>query len=310
MVKKHLSFLLVLFACFLVFSTENRAQDEGGGYAGSEACKDCHQEQYDSYLESPHGIQANPWTPAAKQGCESCHGPGSAHVSEGGGKGVGGIIPLSSKSATSAEVKSAPCLGCHTKGKVALWDGSAHEGRGISCSNCHSVHSGEPKNLARPDQTEVCSQCHKDIKAQIQKSSHHPIREGKMTCSSCHNPHGTVAEKLLSANSLNEKCYECHTEKRGPFLWEHPPATENCAACHTPHGTSHDKLLVAKRPYLCQRCHSNSRHPGTLYGRSDIQDAEGVPVSQLSNRLYDRNCQNCHNNMHGSNHPSGKSLGR
>ena len=306
--KKILIFLSLLFACFFVLNTESRAQGEGEGYAGPEACKDCHQDRYESYIESSHGIQGNPWTPAAKEGCESCHGPGSEHVKQGGGKGVGGIIPLGPKSSTPAEVKNATCLGCHSKGKVALWDGSTHEGKGISCSDCHSIHGGNPKNLAKPVQAEVCNQCHKDIKAQLVKSSHHPVREGKMTCSNCHNPHGTITEKLISANSLNEKCYECHTEKRGPFLWEHPPATENCAACHTPHGSSHDKLLVAKRPYLCQRCHSNSRHPGTLYSPSTTQVDQGVTVFQLSNRLFDRNCQNCHSQMHGSNHPSGKSL--
>jgi DmsE family decaheme c-type cytochrome len=118
-----------------------------------------------------------------------------------------------------------------------------------------------------------------------------------------------VTERLLSANSVNEKCYECHAEKRGPFLWEHPPATENCLTCHTPHGSSHDKLLIAKRPYLCQTCHSNSRHPGTLYSRTPAQAGQSV-YTALSSRIFYRGCSNCHSQIHGSNHPSGKSLAR
>ena len=308
--KKVLMVLSFSFVCLLVINAQRSAEGEEG-YAGSETCAACHQDRYQSYVESPHGIKANPWTPAAKEGCESCHGPGAEHVSAGGGKGVGGIIPLSPKSPTAAEVKNTICLGCHLKGKVALWDGGTHEGRGLSSPDCHNPHGGYAKILAKPIEAEVCTQCHKDIKAQLLKSSHHPIREGKMTCTNCHNPHGTITDKLISANSLNEKCYECHTEKRGPFLWEHPPAVENCATCHTPHGSSHDKLLVAKRPYLCQRCHSNSRHPGTLYSLSTTQvQGDGDIFTLSSNRLYDRTCQNCHSQMHGSNHPSGKMLHR
>jgi DmsE family decaheme c-type cytochrome len=185
-----------------------------------------------------------------------------------------------------------------------MWDGSTHESRGVACTNCHTVHA------AKLTQQATCAQCHKQIRAQIQKMSRHPIQEGKVQCTDCHNPHGTVTDKLISANSVNEKCYTCHAEKRGPFLWEHAPAvTESCLTCHTPHGSSHDKLLVAKRPYLCQTCHSNSRHPGTLYGRSTTTQGQSV-YSALSNRIFYRSCSNCHSQIHGSNHPSGKALAR
>lgn len=312
--RKFLFFISVLFIFFLALSAQKSVTGDAG-YAGTETCKGCHEDSYNSFLKSVHGIKEDPRTPASKMGCESCHGPGAAHANAGGGKGVGGILPLNPMSMTPAEKINKTCLDCHDRFPVrmsrALWKGSAHQSRGVSCTNCHGIHMGYKKGLAKSTQPEVCSECHKQIKAQIQKSSHHPIREGKINCSNCHNPHGAVADKLIAANTINEKCYECHSEKRGPFLWEHAPATENCLTCHTPHGSSHDKLLVAKRPYLCQRCHSNSRHPGTLYALSTTQEAKGQSVYQaLNNRVFYRSCFNCHSQIHGSNHPSGKALAR
>ncbi len=292
--------LLFLFIV-LVFGT---ASAEEAQYAGLETCKGCHEDLATAFMKTLHGVAADPRTPSAKEGCESCHGAGSGHVNAGGGRGVA-IRAFGKSSALNAEEKSAVCLDCHTKGKVKVWDGSSHEGRGLSCPDCHSIHGGNETNLIARDEPEVCGRCHHQVATQLNKTSRHPIKEGKITCSDCHNPHGTVTDKLISANNLNDKCYECHTEKRGPFLWEHAPATENCVVCHQPHGSTHDKLLVSKRPYLCQRCHSNSRHPGTLYGK--LAGEEGLSVYQAeNNRLFDSSCQNCHSQMQGSNHPSGK----
>jgi DmsE family decaheme c-type cytochrome len=315
---KKICLLLIVFASMLFLLISMKTGVEGnGGYAGPETCKGCHPDKFESYSASPHGIKQDPRSPASREGCETCHGPGAAHASAGGGKGIGGIINPGPKSSLPAENRNAICLGCHerfplnSKLSRAHWNGSIHESRGVACTNCHSIHAGYPKLLAKPNQTEVCTQCHKQIKAQLQRPSHHPIREGKINCTDCHNPHGSITERLISANSINEKCYECHAEKRGPFLWEHFPVTENCLTCHTPHGSSHDKLLVAKRPYLCQTCHSVSRHPGTLYGLSTTQAGAGQTVyNALNNRIFYRSCQNCHSQIHGSNHPSGKFLAR
>ena len=78
----------------------------------------------------------------------------------------------------------------------------------------------------------------------------------KMACSDCHNPHGSTGPTLLVKNSVNETCYTCHAEKRGPFLWEHAPVVDNCTNCHTPHGSANAPLLKARAPWLCQDCHS------------------------------------------------------
>lgn len=300
-------------SCFVIFImglacfVSLHALESKAGYAGADTCKSCHEDHYNSYIKSNHGMKMDPRTPAAGDGCETCHGPGAAHADAGGGKGVGNMVSLGPQAATSAAKQNEVCLNCHTKGKTVLWHGSVHEKHGLACSTCHSIHGGNEKNLAKKSQAEVCAQCHKDVKAQLLRSSHHPIREGKVSCADCHNPHGSVTDKLVAANSTNEKCYECHAEKRGPYLWEHPVVSENCMSCHTPHGSNHEKLLVTKGPFLCQRCHSDSRHPGTLYAQTTAQSGQSV-YGTVGNRLFYRACQNCHVQIHGSNHPSGKTF--
>jgi len=149
--------------------------------------------------------------------------------------------------------------------------------------------------LTKGTVTETCAQCHKTKAMQFQRYSHMPLRNGKLDCTSCHNPHGSPNEKLLLASSVNETCYSCHTEKRGPFLWQHAPVVENCANCHDAHGTNHEKLLKVPKPRLCQQCHIPTFHP--TYPRSTTAvDARFV---------LGRQCVNCHFNIHGSNHPSG-----
>jgi DmsE family decaheme c-type cytochrome len=125
-----------------------------------------------------------------------------------------------------------------------------------------------------------------------------PVREGKLQCSSCHNVHGTITEKLIPETSINENCYRCHVEKRGPFLWEHPPARESCLNCHRPHGTNNIRLLKIREPRLCQQCHNENRHPSTAF-------AGGTNEPTADRRFLGRSCALCNTNIHGSNHPSG-----
>lgn len=296
---------------FIVMSAQAEELTELAAYADVEVCADCHDDLAESIKKTPHGNKAHPYSPAAAKACQSCHGPGAAHVEEqeGDGEHMGGIWVFGKDSERSLEAQNAVCLDCHNKATHAFWKGSAHDRRDIACTDCHSIHGGNSMNLTQPSETELCLQCHKQVRNDIMKSSHHPIREGKMKCSDCHNVHGTISDNLISATSTNEKCYECHAEKRGPFLWEHAPVRENCSTCHKAHGSSHDKLMVTKATFLCQTCHSNARHPGTLYALP--QDRAGTSVySGLNNRVAYRGCVNCHSAVHGSNHPSGKSLAR
>lgn len=264
-------------------------------YVGSQVCQACHQPQFAAFGETLMGkiFLKNPRSPTEAQGCETCHGPGKAHVDAGGGKGVG-IIAFRKDSPQPVGERNTVCLGCHERGLRVYWKGSSHEARGLACTNCHRVmvKVSEKSQFVKETEIETCSQCHLQRRAQLQRSSHMPYREGKMTCTNCHNPHGTATPKLLVGNSVNETCYKCHAEKRGPFLWEHPPVRESCLNCHEAHGSNHDKLLKVKRPLLCQRCHVEQFHPTT-------------PQRPTSRFAFNRGCQNCHSKIHGSNHPSG-----
>lgn len=291
--------LVFLFVAFSGLVTQKSAEGNAG-YVGVDTCKGCHDGYFESYAKSIHAKKAIPGSPANGSACESCHGSGTAHVEKGGGKGTG-IIAFNRKA--DPKKKSAQCLSCHEESNhLASWDMSKHKSAGVSCDNCHSAHSGGDKGL-KTAQTELCFGCHRDIKAQVSKQSHHPVKEGKISCSSCHDPHGSFGPSMVKADSVNELCYKCHAEKRGPYMFEHPPVEENCLSCHTVHGSNHTKLLVRKGPQLCQSCHDWTRHPGGVYSKFySFEPPTGTLLA--TNMLVGRNCLNCHTNVHGSNGPS------
>jgi len=302
--RKNILMLSLIAGMVALFSTGMSVNSaKAAGNSGGEACKDCHADQFATFMKSRH----------AKAGvadvCITCHGPElAAHMEKGGGKGTGAFA--FDKKAASEE-KAAKCLTCHGASKtVALWESSKHLSAGLSCDNCHSGHSSLAKNLKMP-QTELCFSCHKDVKAEAGRQSHHPIKEGKISCSDCHDPHGTMSEKSLKADSINELCYKCHAEKRGPFMNEHPPVAEDCLNCHVVHGSNHNKLLSQKVPNLCQSCHQSSVSSSGGHYNGPWSNARGLNAKYdgtntntfTAARAVGRSCLNCHASIHGSNGP-------
>jgi DmsE family decaheme c-type cytochrome len=267
------------------------AQD-AGAYAGEDVCLACHAEK--AYTGTPHAQKANPRTPAATLGCETCHGPGKAHA-----EGDGNIKLIRNPKKLPPREVSAICTTCHNRGEHAFWEGGQHDRRGLTCTTCHSNHTPQSMSghLVAKTQLEVCAKCHRGTVAKLDRTGHMPVREGKLQCSTCHNMHGSQNVRLLRLGySVNETCTSCHPEKRGPYLWEHPPVRENCATCHDPHGSANERMLVAKVPFLCQRCHTHAQHPASVYDAA---------VFKSSNRVYGRGCVICHSAIPGSVHPAG-----
>jgi DmsE family decaheme c-type cytochrome len=123
-----------------------------------------------------------------------------------------------------------------------------------------------------------------------------------MNCTDCHNPHGALSPVMIKDESVNQLCLNCHTDKRGPFVFAHMPVEENCLSCHNSHGSNISKLLTVKPPQLCQDCHGGA-HGQYAYGASF---AVGGANQDRASRFDARACINCHQMIHGSNAPGSR----
>jgi DmsE family decaheme c-type cytochrome len=286
---------IVLVAILTVYSDSAAAAPPG-----PEVCKACHPDKVQSYEASVHGQKGNLRGPANAGECSTCHGDATEHVKAGGGRGVGGIINPASK-LLSGDEKSAICLTCHRRdSNRSHWEGSTHQARGNACTSCHTVHSKD-KVRDKVTQFEVCFTCHKDKRVAANRPSRHAILEGKVACSDCHNPHGSAGPNLLKRDTVVDTCYQCHMEKRGPFVHDHQPVTEDCTICHNPHGTVAENMLKIRPPMLCHQCHTP--HGGQFLALTGTPGANTSGKSGI-NYTQARGCVNCHTQVHGSNNPA------
>ena len=274
---------------------------------GADTCMKCHDDPKVTVIfKTRHSVVADPRTPFGQRQCESCHGPGGNHAKHLHPGQKRTPIPYFSKGSTATVAqRNGVCLGCHKQQNHMIgWRGSVHQREDVACVSCHRIHAARDPVRVVSEQPAVCYQCHKSIRTDFEKFSAHPVRDGDMACSSCHQPHDSLYPYLLKRPTLNQTCYTCHAEKRGPFLWEHPPVAEDCANCHNPHGSVNPALLTSRPPLLCQQCHAPEDHPSIGF------TGAGLPGMNPSGFLLGGSCVNCHSHIHGSNAPSGSDLAR
>jgi DmsE family decaheme c-type cytochrome len=276
--------------------------------SGADTCLACHNvPEVTGIFQTRHGAPTDPRAPFGhgQLQCESCHGPGGSHAGmQLINDKLARVIEFEADSTASVETRNGMCLGCHEADAGFAWHGGAHDDNRVTCASCHQLHSATDAVQVKSTQADKCYACHAFRKSDSLKAYSHPLREGKMSCTGCHSPHGATTEKLLVRQTINDTCYQCHAEKRGPFLWEHAPVAEDCTNCHDPHGSNQPGMLVRRAPLLCQGCHSQSGHP------SIARDAGGLATGTPSPYLLGQSCLNCHSQVHGSNHPSGSKLMR
>lgn len=258
-----------------------RAQEPEPGYAGSDTCEICHDTVMAALQKSPH------WTGFLKgipnetaKGCESCHGPGELHAEDP----TEPIFAFKDESVIERVVK---CASCHEGRNGRDFHRSVHFREGQACDDCHVSGHEEDRNPARTllkeKDPQLCFECHTDMEAVMTLPFRHRTSDGVLRCSDCHDVHKSSIQRM-SRWSREDQCIQCHSEKRGPFMFEHLASTVNgCASCHQPHGSTNPKLLIrADVRYLCLECHDNT----TRY-------------HDLSNPRF-QNCTVCHTSIHGS----------
>lgn len=240
----------------------------------------------------------------AEQTCESCHGPGKAHIESKGDK-----TKILAFSRFEPRQTLDACLKCHTQQiSRANIRRSSHTTADVVCTSCHSVHKpATNKQLLAKPQTELCYSCHSNVRAQFSMPVKHRVNEGFMQCSDCHNPHGADAAptrmasrpRMMQHGLQNEEpCLKCHTDKRGPFVFEHAAVrVDGCGSCHAPHGSMNARLLRRPQVFtLCLECHNGA----SSFGRQ----GDGIQITPGNHSLTDpkyQNCTLCHSKIHGSN---------
>jgi DmsE family decaheme c-type cytochrome len=298
----HPSVALLASFLFALISAEPAIAQDRQGYVGEARCAQCHKLEQEHWAHTVHAkaFRNNPRYELAQRGCEACHGPGAKHLENAADSK--GIIAFTRKRGAPLEVQNGQCLQCHQGRARIFWPGSIHDTSRVACSDCHNPMAkfSETGLLARGNVNETCFTCHAQQRAEFRRRSHMPLLEGRVSCTDCHNPHGSATRPLIKADSVNQLCTGCHAEKRGPFIWEHAPVRRNCLECHTPHGSNHEAMLIVARPFLCQQCHANVSHPANLITRGNLP--RGAFPDE---RAMNRSCSNCHSQIHGSNHPAG-----
>ncbi len=300
------SCLPLVCAAFAPLLALGQELEPGQQFLGNQICQGCHPQVWDDFHRNPHFKSvASGKEDQANTGCEGCHGPAGLHVIGGGD---------TSKILRFPQVEPAAvldrCLNCHSKdfGKMQIRR-SSHSTGEVSCISCHSIHeSAELGPLLADREREVCYTCHLEVRARFDMPFKHRVNEGAMDCSDCHNPHGSAmatwrtghSPRMVSQAFGNDlPCTKCHTDKRGPFVHEHPPVrVEGCPTCHNPHGSTNPRLLNRPAVFtMCLECHSGIMGFGTR--------ATQIPgPSRSFHNLGDpnfQNCVTCHARIHGSN---------
>lgn len=299
------SFLAVLSVCLLTSAmtcaasgqntssqkpTDATAQAKVSNYAGSEACKACHADEYNAWKKSPHWkTTLNKKGGPSIQGCEACHSAAASHVAD-----PTDTSKLFLFTKASAKDINAHCLECHASSTEHMQAiNSLHAKNGVSCTSCHSPHHATtPQFLLVKAQPELCYSCHLKERAQFAMPFHHRVNEGLVQCTDCHNPHGSqLAHQLRTSAALDAVCFKCHADKQGPFMFEHEPVkVEGCTSCHIPHGSPNPHLLkVSNVNLLCLQCHTAS-----------FANAPGAPSFHNQAAQFQA-CTICHTQIHGSN---------
>jgi DmsE family decaheme c-type cytochrome len=320
-----------LTAVGVATQTQQPAAAQAAAFVGPDTCTTCHQDMAEQFKRSAHGHLAEFERAGQPADCESCHGPGSRHAETGDPGDIRSFADAVGRDASQA------CLTCHQKDRAMHFAASQHAMSDVGCANCHAIHQsrevqpglmrseGKPalhasapadRGSLKKREPELCFQCHNEKRAKMWSPSHHPVREGQMSCSSCHDVHGTGQDNamLKTDERVNELCQTCHASKMGPFVFEHAPVEENCLTCHDPHGTVANKLLKQGEPFLCLQCHEMHFHnarvaPSVPYylpsgGSTNPNGASGFQ------RAFGTRCTVCHTKIHGTDLPSQGITGR
>ncbi len=228
-------------------------------------CATCHTSGSKPVLPRDDGTGPRATWRALGVDCESCHGPARAHVEAWEKLRTDEPLPRLEKLATKDA--TVLCLRCHMEGEVV---GDLH-GEGEFFERL------DPTLLIDPERVDPAGRPVELIYEGLSFLVSRCAREGKLTCATCHAPHGSEHPSALRAAPTNQSlCNKCHGEIAEKLSAHTHHAQEGsgarCVSCHMPrlkvergHGSVTDHSLGVPLPDLksdrvaqdaCAWCHS------------------------------------------------------
>jgi DmsE family decaheme c-type cytochrome len=268
--------LVFLLSISRAFSVTDKYSDQD--FEADAVCGDCH-DGYATVLS--RGVHTSLQVDGKSVNCISCHTGSAGHIEDPTVDNIGNPSRM-----PDADVLYT-CTACHQPhSEQGTMGFDPHIGQDLNCTSCHKVHTDG--SLLLDDDAKFCGQCHVSVETEFLQRSNHPVRDGNVTCLSCHD--FTQRASARFGDGENAACYQCHPDQGGPHLFEHGAVSSfttddgGCLSCHKPHGSPNELLLSQSNNGLCRQCH-------------------GVPPTHLTAHngiTAGLACMDCHSEVHGS----------
>lgn len=198
-------------------------------------CTACHEEQ--AIRRQPYHVEHDPDAVS----CNDCHSPHQEKTNP--------YLLIADPPAL--------CFRCHKEVESDFRKPFRHrvlEGA-MSCRDCHSGHGERNTAEARRSaegMSALCARCHAEKHGPF-VFEHLAITRSEDGCVTCHNPHGSVNNRMLVRNTVFQLCIQCHSEiglSRDPSRGVFPhdltsPRFQNCTVCHTQiHGSNSSRVFL------------------------------------------------------------------
>lgn len=195
-------------------------------------------------------------------GCSGCHGDPAAHLA------LHGRGPIVNPSKLDAPRRDSVCLQCHLEGDAVVYRAGKSlaqfkPGEDLNDFAVYFVHQSRVTGGDR-----AVSQ----YEALLRSACKRAVGD-KLTCTTCHDPHGDPAPAERVAYFRN-RCLSCH---RAPEMATHHPEQPDCASCHMPTRSTVDVSHVQVTDHDIER---EPGSPGTIATGESGNDL--VPVGRSS----------------------------
>jgi predicted CXXCH cytochrome family protein len=237
-------------------------------------CLHCHASDVQASLPEARNKFAGPPFPGGGITCEACHGDATRHVASGGREAM--IDPAKLGGLRRESI----CLECHLEGEVAVVKQGHNLGEFRPGDDLFDEAAYFEDGRKVGAEGRATSQWESLLESACRRASGE-----RLTCTTCHDPHATVAAENRVAY-YRARCLSCHTGMASGHHAENP----DCISCHMPRQPTEDiaheqvtdhRIQIPGKPF--HRAHAGEELVAIGGSEPTVRD-EGIAWAELALR--------------------------